>query len=101
MKKAYRPFDQEEHLGSPPWSKYAVEIWEAHHGHDVRTKCYVEYGCKAIEEEFDRALGEVHEFLLRIAENCHPLGDPTELIDISDDAKSLLKRGKNRKWWYE
>ena len=42
----YRAWDREEKLGPGPWlldSK--VSAWEAAHGHDVRLKCYPEFGC--------------------------------------------------------
>jgi hypothetical protein len=46
----YRPFDQEEKLGPPPWPySEALTAWETAHGHDVRLKCYVEFGCMVIE----------------------------------------------------
>lgn len=49
-----RPFDQERWLGEPPWRDDAkVKEWEAVHGHDVRLKCYAEFGCAAIEHESD------------------------------------------------
>lgn len=43
----YRPWDQGRHLGPPPWkpSDPALVAWEAAHGHDVRLKCYAEFGC--------------------------------------------------------
>lgn len=48
----YRPFDQERHLGPPPWSdSEALRGWEAAHNHDVRTKCHPEFGCMAIDYE--------------------------------------------------
>ena len=52
----YKPFDQTEHLNSPPWSGDALERWEAAHGHDVRLKCYPEYGCLVIEKDLERKL---------------------------------------------
>lgn len=49
-----RPFDQERWLGEPPWRDDAkVQEWETAHGHDVRLKCYPEFGCAAIEHESD------------------------------------------------
>jgi hypothetical protein len=61
----YRPFDQEKHI--PNWNRepsifalsreakeqLAEDIanWEAAHGHDVRQKCYREFGCMALEYE--------------------------------------------------
>ena len=47
----YRPFDQARWLGEPPWSGPELEAWEQAHGHDVRVKCYPEYGCQAIDYE--------------------------------------------------
>jgi hypothetical protein len=69
--------------------------WEYAHGHDARTKCYPEYGCRAIEMERDRLLDRVEEleaFVRRVADNCGPWGDPTELTDLADDAAVLLSR---------
>ena len=52
----YSPFDQDAHLDRPPWSPDdpKVQAWEAAHGHDVRVKCYPEFGCQAIEAEAGR-----------------------------------------------
>lgn len=49
----YRPWDQRKHLGDPPWrpDDPAVREWERVHGHDVRLKCYAEFGCQVIEDE--------------------------------------------------
>lgn len=55
----YYRFDQDEKLGPPPWSGPALDAWEAAHGHDVRLKCYVEFGCLLIEAEVDRLRAEV------------------------------------------
>ena len=46
----YIPFDQDMKLPPPPWTAEQVEQWEAAHGHDVRLKCYAEFGCQVIEE---------------------------------------------------
>jgi hypothetical protein len=56
MTGRYRPWDQEEKLGEPPWSKDdpKLQAWEAAHGHDVRLKCYPEFGCQALEAEHNR-----------------------------------------------
>lgn len=48
---SYRPFDQRRWLGDPPWSGDELIAWETAHGHDVRMKCYVEYGCQAVIPE--------------------------------------------------
>lgn len=50
----YRPFDQREKLGEPPWSGVELEAWEAAHGHDARLKCYPEFGCAVVEEQRER-----------------------------------------------
>ncbi|MGH3447216.1 MAG: hypothetical protein ACRDP4_06295 [Nocardioidaceae bacterium] len=52
----YAPFDQAKHLGPKPWHTQdpALVAWEEAHGHDTRLKCYVEYGCRVIEEEAAR-----------------------------------------------
>ena len=49
----YHPFDQHEKLGNPPWSGPVLEQWEQAHGHDVRLKCYPEYGCQAILADYE------------------------------------------------
>lgn len=56
----YKPFDQDAHLGEPPWSPDdpALQAWEKAHGHDVRLKCYVEFGCQVIEPALE---GEIEE----------------------------------------
>ena len=54
-----RPDDQERWLGPPPWQYTpTLKAWEEAHGHDVRVKCYPEYGCRAIEVERDALLDE-------------------------------------------
>ena len=52
----YSPFDQDEKLPSPPWKPThpALVAWEAAHGHDVRLKCYPEFGCRVIEAALER-----------------------------------------------
>jgi hypothetical protein len=47
----YRPFDQDKHLGQPPWDGPKLTAWEQAHGHDARIKCYPEYGCQVIEAD--------------------------------------------------
>jgi len=43
----YQPWDREKHLGQPPWKQsQALIAWETAHGHDVRQKCYPEFGCQ-------------------------------------------------------
>jgi len=43
----YKAWDREEKLGPPPWDPKDPKVvaWEAAHCHDVRQKCYVEFGC--------------------------------------------------------
>jgi hypothetical protein len=57
----YTPFDQEAHLGAPPWriADPAVRAWETAHGHDVRGRCYPEYGCLVIEPALEERLRAV------------------------------------------
>ncbi len=54
----YFPFDQASKLPTPPWHMAddlpALKAWEAAHGHDVRLKCYPEYGCQAVQACLDR-----------------------------------------------
>lgn len=69
MSAVYRPFDQDRHLGPPPWSgdDPAVQGWEDAHGHDVRLKCYPEFGCQAIEYErqaMEEVVGAVRAHLV-------------------------------------
>lgn len=45
----YRPFDRDEKLGEEPWSREAIAVWEDAHKHDVRLKCYPEFGCVVTE----------------------------------------------------
>ena len=48
----YRPFDRDKLGALPkPDGSLMVVAWEAAHGHDVRTKCYAEYGCQLLEVE--------------------------------------------------
>jgi len=46
MSDRYRRFDRLERLGEPPWEGPPLAAWEAAHGHDVRLKCYPEFGCR-------------------------------------------------------
>jgi len=47
----YKAFDRHEKLGDPPWEFNAVKAWEEAHGHDVRLKCYAEFGCRFADIE--------------------------------------------------
>jgi hypothetical protein len=45
----YRPDDREK-LGDRPYAAgRELTKWEQGHGHDIRSKCYPEFGCAAIE----------------------------------------------------
>jgi len=73
----YRPWDREEKLGKPPWKPDDPQViaWEAAHGHDVRLKCYPEFGCQPLEAARER-LEEAADALVR--EGCREeLGAPT------------------------
>jgi len=55
IERRYEPWDQYEKLGREPWvENAALAAWEAAHGHDVRLKCYVEFGCQVIEPALER-----------------------------------------------
>lgn len=55
--RQYRPFDQHETLGEPPWRPGPdLDAWEAAHGHDARLKCYSEFGCTVIEAQYERRI---------------------------------------------
>ena len=54
----YTRFDQQDKLGSPPWSGPVLEAWEAAHGHDARLKCYPEFGCQVIESALEAVEAE-------------------------------------------
>jgi hypothetical protein len=68
----YRIADQEEKLGPPPWSPTdpRVMAWEQAHGHDVRLKCYPEFGCQVVEEQRERLI----EFARWLAAMAYPEG---------------------------
>lgn len=64
MTVPYKPFDQEEKLGPPPWGALDEKVanWERAHGHDVRVKCYAEYGCQVIEADaYDEGFEAGHD----------------------------------------
>jgi hypothetical protein len=47
--EGYTTWDQ----GEPPWGDDVVYAWEAAHGHDIRTKCYAEFGCQLLVDPVD------------------------------------------------
>jgi hypothetical protein len=56
----YEPFDQADKLGPYPHDdRAALDAWEVAHGHDVRLKCYVEFGCQVIEPALERRIEEL------------------------------------------
>lgn len=61
----YRPFDQREKLGGPPWSGTDLAAWEEAHGHDARLKCYPEYGCLVIEQQYERRIALLQRAVAR------------------------------------
>lgn len=66
----YRPWDQDTWLSEPPWNPTdpALMAWEAAHGHDVRMKCYPEFGCMALNYEADEVRAERDELRAALAE---------------------------------
>lgn len=66
----YRCWDREEKLGSVPEGGFKptdpkVIAWEAAHGHDLRLKCYPEFGCLLIpdfEDMVDRVQRVLADF---------------------------------------
>lgn len=56
----YEPFDREKWLGV--WSNGSWEhpqnipAWEAAHGHDIRVKCYPEFGCLVVDVPWAKLL---------------------------------------------
>lgn len=98
----YRPFDQKRHLEGPPWySGPELDAWEEAHGHDVRVKCYVEYGCKALDDHYEELKERVEkqERLLREAKDTLlPLwmGSPVnDMTTYQRGAKDLFYRIKD------
>lgn len=65
----YRMWDQEDKLGPPPWSSEDPKLiaWEAAHGHDVRLKCYVEFGCRFALEDPDNAFTSEEQSAILVA----------------------------------
>jgi hypothetical protein len=70
----YQPWDREDKLGPPPWKHDDPKViaWEAAHGHDVRSKCYPEFGCQVLpdyEAELERLRHRVQAGLEGIEEH--------------------------------
>ena len=75
----YRPWDQDDRLGSGPWRGPALRAWEDAHGHDARLKCYAEFGCRLLEVE--------------CAENTLALLTEVERLADTDKAQGATIRG--------
>lgn len=64
MTEPYRPWDQESKLGPPPWQPAdpKLQAWQQAHGHDVRLKCYPEFGCLVTADEYDDSVDYAAEY---------------------------------------
>jgi len=72
---AYQPFDQDEKLGPPPWPDGpSLTAWEDAHGHDVRLKCYVEFGCQVIVTSLEAERDALNDEVDRLKANQMPDG---------------------------
>lgn len=83
--RKYTPFDQEEKLGPPPWDPLdeQLALWERAHGHDVRIKCYVEFGCLVVEgSAYDEGYADGREDLRRQVEAVLRLVAPDHLTPM-------------------
>jgi len=49
----YSTWDRDKKLGQPPYDKDALVRWESVHGHDVRLKCFPEFGCQLLLDPED------------------------------------------------
>lgn len=101
---AYAPFDQEQHLGKPPWTDdERRHTWERAHGHDVRLKCYPEFGCLVIQEEADRdisflldALDAAHAENERLREERKGLYTASQAADYQTSEAELVSQPLRR-----
>jgi hypothetical protein len=90
----YEPWDQDAQLGPPPWDPHdeKVQAWEKAHGHDVRLKCYVEFGCQVIEQALERELlaayRERDELRVKVAAG---IAVAEQLTAERDEAVALLQ----------
>ena len=87
----YKPWDREEKLGPPPWwpGNSKVMAWEAAHGHDVRLKCYPEFGCKLLEPAHERLFAAARKIVQEMGEMIHP--DCHLLVHPCVDCEHLIK----------
>lgn len=98
----YEPSDRDEKLGiDPPYDSALLAAWEEAHGHDVRLKCYPEFGCRVLEatlavhvakladalEEAEARIAAVTDRMVgncphppRIGGWCHPCGELLNLL---------------------
>lgn len=96
----YEPFDQEQKLGERPWFVPLVEQWERQHGHDVRLKCYVEFGCQVLDADsvdlvrrLAAALESVSPRLVTSEEGGRQLFNGTAVRDASGDIYEVRNGG--------
>jgi hypothetical protein len=88
----YLPWDQEKHLGKQPWSGDSLTEWEKAHGHDVRIKCFPEYGCLVTEagalaphiDHAEKVLERHVPYLLPVEYECRGCHDRWPCPDIRD-----------------
>jgi hypothetical protein len=91
----YRPWDREEKLGPPPWKHDDPKLiaWQEAHGHDVRLKCYREFGCiqlELLEEESQDAATRLSAVLDELEQG--PLGESAQaLLDACKPQRDHLR----------
>jgi len=91
----YEPFDQEAWLGKPPWkpTDAALIAWEAAHGHDVRLKCYTEFGCYVGESVLERERDVAQAALDRVRALCDDAEAShrpySRILDVNDVRAAL------------
>jgi ElaB/YqjD/DUF883 family membrane-anchored ribosome-binding protein len=92
----YEPFDQERWLGPPPWvSTAAMVAWEQAHGHDVRLKCYVEFGCQVIEPTLERRIDRLVAERKEHAEQTKAWVKVTDILKSEKRALEAEREGFN------
>jgi hypothetical protein len=88
---AIEPFDQIRWLGDPPWGGPLLAEWEAAHCHDARVKCYVEYGCQAVEVEAERLRARVAELEAGIRKASSQLTDWGVRDHVRRELRALIE----------
>lgn len=63
--------------------------WEEAHGHDVRLKCYPEYGCQVLEVARQRVEDAAKRFVLQVEEL--PIGMTIHQTLALDELRQSLK----------